>query len=84
MYKRTRNSLAFLIFLFVLILPMTAIAQTTGSVRGNLHTPDGVPVIGAIVTVTDTRSGTVRVVRSNDNGVFSARDLIVVVLTRST
>ncbi len=77
MYKRTRNSLAFLIFLFVLILPMTAIAQTTGSVRGTLSTPDGEPVIGAIVTVTDTRSGTLRVVSSNDNGVFSARDLIV-------
>jgi len=56
---------------------MTAIAQTTGSVRGTLHTPDGEPVIGATVTVTDTRSGTSRVVRSNDNGVFTARDLIV-------
>ena len=78
MYKRTRNSFAFLVFLLVLILPMTVIAQqTTGSVRGSLNTPDGEPVIGATVTITDTRSGTSRVVTSNDNGVFAARELIV-------
>ena len=57
---------------------MTVIAQqTTGSVRGTLNTPEGEPVVGATVTVTDTRSGTSRVVRSNENGVFAARDLIV-------
>ncbi|MDH4020956.1 MAG: TonB-dependent receptor, partial [Xanthomonadales bacterium] len=57
---------------------MTVIAQqTTGSVRGTLNTPDGEPVIGAVVTITDTRSGTSRVVTSNDNGVFAARELIV-------
>ena len=78
MYKRTRNSFAFLVFLLVLILPMTVIAQqTTGSVRGSLNTPDGEPVSGATVTITDTRSGTTRVVISNDNGVFAARELIV-------
>ena len=57
---------------------MTVIAQqTTGSVRGTLNTPGGEPVIGATVTVIDTRSGTTRVVSSNDNGVFTVRDLIV-------
>ena len=78
MYKRIRNSFAFLVFLLILTLPMAVIAQqTTGSVRGTLHSPDGEAVVGATVTVTDTRSGTSRVVRSNDAGVFTARDLIV-------
>jgi len=78
MYKRTRNSIAFLVFLLVLILPMTVIAQqTTGSVRGTLSTPNGEPIVGANVIVTDTRSGTSRTVQSNENGVFNARDLIV-------
>ena len=57
---------------------MTVIAQqTTGSVRGTLSTPDGEPIAGATVIVTDNRSGTSRTVTSNANGVFNARDLIV-------
>ena len=78
MYIRIRNSFAFLIFLLILTLPMTVIAQqTTGSVRGTLSTPDGEPIAGATVIVTDNRSGTSRTVTSNANGVFNARDLIV-------
>jgi len=78
MYTRIRNSFAFLVFLLILALPMAAIAQqTTGSVQGTVHAPGGGPAAGEVVTVTDTRTGTVRVSRTNDNGVFAVRDLVV-------
>ena len=78
MYTRIRNSFAFLVFLTILTLPLASIAQTTtGSIRGTLHAPDGAPAVGEVVTVTDTRTGATRTVRSNDNGVFNAGNLSV-------
>ena len=61
MYKRTRNSFAFLIFLLFLIVPLAGLAQqTTSSIRVNVATPNGMPSTDATVTVTDTRTGSVR------------------------
>ena len=58
MYKRTRNSFAFLIFLLFLIVPLAGLAQqTTSSMRVNVATPDGMPSTDAAVSVTDTRTG---------------------------
>jgi len=78
MYIKIRNSFAFLIFLLFLALPVATLAQqTTGSVQGTVKTPNGGPAVGEVVTVTDTRTGTTRVSRTNDNGAFAVRDLIV-------
>lgn len=78
MYKKIHNSFAFLVFLFILTVPVVSVAQsTTGAIRGVVHTPGGEPAVGQMVTVTDTRSGTTRVVTTNDSGVFNVRDLIV-------
>ena len=61
MYKRTRNSFAFLIFLLFLIVPLTTLAQqTTSSMRVNVATPDGMPSTDATVSVTDTRTGSTK------------------------
>jgi len=61
MYKRTRNSFAFLIFLLFLIVPLAGLAQqTTSSMRVNVATPDGMPSTDATITVTDTRTGSSR------------------------
>jgi hypothetical protein len=57
---------------------MTVLAQqTTGSVRGTLHAPDGSTLSGESVTVTDTRTGTSRSVSTNANGVFNVGSLVV-------
>ncbi|MGB5487761.1 MAG: carboxypeptidase regulatory-like domain-containing protein, partial [Lysobacterales bacterium] len=61
MYKRTRNSFAFLIFLLFLIIPLAGLAQqTTSSMRVNVATPNGMPSTDATITVTDTRTGSAR------------------------
>ena len=78
MYIKIRNSFTFLLFLLFLALPVATLAQeTTGSVQGSVHAPDGGPAVGEVVTVTDTRTGTVRTSRTNDNGAFAVRALIV-------
>ena len=51
--------------------------ETTSGVRGTVSGPDGSPVAGATVTVTDTRTGTVRSATTNDSGSFNIRSLAV-------
>lgn len=51
--------------------------ETTSAVRGTVTAPDGSPVAGATVTVTDTRTGTSRTVATNDSGAFNVRSLQV-------
>lgn len=51
--------------------------ETTSAVRGTVTGPDGSPVSGATVTVTDTRTGTSRTVTTNDSGAFNVRSLQV-------
>jgi hypothetical protein len=49
----------------------------SSSVRGTVTTDAGAPVAGATVTVTDTRTGTTRTVKTGDNGSFSVPNLEV-------
>lgn len=48
---------------------------TTSSVRGTVTSDSGAPVSGATVTVTDTRTGTKRTVRTGSDGSFSIGNL---------
>lgn len=55
-----------------------ALAQeTTSSLRGVVATVDGKVISGAQITLTDTRTGSVRSFSSNDTGTFSVRGLPV-------
>jgi outer membrane receptor protein involved in Fe transport len=55
-----------------------ASAQTiTSSVNGTVRSDSGAPVAGASVTVTDTRTGTSRTVRTGSSGQFSVSNLEV-------
>ncbi len=61
MYTRIQNSLAFLVLLLFLVVPMAAMAQqTTSSLRVSVLTPDGTPSTNASITVTDNRTGSSR------------------------
>ncbi len=59
-------------------LSTTAMAQETSSgVRGTIVNESGAIVEGAVITVTDTRTGQSRTYNSESNGAFSARGLRV-------
>ena len=61
MYTRIQNSLAFLVLLLFLVVPMAAMAQqTTSSLRVSVLTPDGTPSTNASIVVTDNRTGSSR------------------------
>ena len=49
--------------------------ETTTTVRGTVTAPDGSPAAGQTVTVTDTRTGSMRTVTTNDRGAFDVRSL---------
>ncbi len=69
MYKRIRNSFAFLIFLLILTIPMTALAQqTTSALRVNVAAPNEMPATDAVVSVTDTRTGSTRTATVTSSG----------------
>ena len=54
------------------------LAQTvTSSVRGTVTSDTGAPVAGATVTVTDTRTGTRRTVRTGSDGRFAVQNIEV-------
>jgi len=62
----------------LLSVPVAGNAQeTTARVRGVVVSPDGTPVAGESVTITDTRTGARRSVTTTDNGAFSFRGLPV-------
>ncbi len=59
-------------------LPVAANAQaTSGSVRGTVATQEGQPQAGATVTVTDTRTSSVRQGTTDAQGVFSVSGLAI-------
>ena len=59
-------------------LPVAVNAQaTSGSVRGTVASPDGQPQSGATVTVTDTRTSSVRQGTTDADGVFSVSGLAI-------
>jgi len=63
---------------FAAVVATPAMAQqTTSEIRGRVTLADGSSVPGAVVTVTDTRTGASRVTTSDANGNFSARGLTV-------
>ncbi|MGJ8560184.1 MAG: TonB-dependent receptor [Litorimonas sp.] len=82
MSKRLSIGAAFLLGTSTLaataLMPTLAQAQvTTSSVRGTVITSSGAPVQGATAVVTHIPSGTTSTALTNDNGVFSARNLRV-------
>lgn len=59
-------------------VPTTAMAQaTTGAIRGVVTGPDGAPVSGARVTITDVTTGVSTTSTTGEGGVYSARNLSV-------
>ncbi|MGD8326607.1 MAG: TonB-dependent receptor [Sphingomonadales bacterium] len=58
-----------------LMATQVAAQQITSGVRGTVVGPDGSPVAGAIVTVTDTRKGSSNTTRTNNQGQFSVTGL---------
>ena len=78
MYKRTRNSFAFLVFLLMLTVPVTGVAQSTsGTVRGFVQTPSAEPAVGLEVTITDTRTNSSRTTTTDGNGAFNVGGLAI-------
>ncbi len=70
--------LAFSLLLLAVALPMTAIAQeTTSTIRGTVIAPNGSPASGAIVRITDTRTGSGRSASTTASGQFSVSGLKV-------
>jgi hypothetical protein len=61
-----------LTLLLLAVFPVASFAQeTTGSLRGTVTGPDGAPIEGAAVVVSDTRTGTTRTLSSSAAGGFS-------------
>ena len=74
----TGSLLAALTAVMMLALPVAGNAQeTTTTVRGTVTAPDGSPAVGQTVTVTDTRTNSVRNTRTNSSGAFDVRGLPV-------
>ena len=62
----------------LMAVPVASIAQEiTTSVRGVVTGPDGAPVAGESVSITDTRTGAVRRVSTRSDGTFAIRGLPV-------
>jgi hypothetical protein len=60
------------------MLPMIAEAnQQSSAIAGRVYDQQGNPAADAEITIIDLRSGTRRVVRSNDSGAYSVRNLAV-------
>lgn len=60
------------------VMPTAAVAQqTTSEIRGTVVDGAGAPVGGATVTITDSRTGTTRSVRTQPNGQFQVSNLEV-------
>ncbi|MGF1464016.1 MAG: carboxypeptidase-like regulatory domain-containing protein [Maricaulaceae bacterium] len=63
--------------LFAGAAPYAAAQQITSTVRGVVTSPAGEPVPGALVTVTDTRTGRSRTTSTNATGVYNVSNLEV-------
>ena len=78
MRNQLRVCISALAILLMLIVPLSGFAQeTTSSVRLSLFGPDATPLAGVDVTITDTRTGSVRATQSNDSGIVFLRGLPV-------
>jgi outer membrane receptor for ferrienterochelin and colicin len=78
MTNRIRLSISALAMLLVLMVPLAALAQeTTSSIRVSVVGPDATALEGVDVTITDTRTGSVRTGQSNPSGLVFVRGLPV-------
>ena len=64
--------------MLILMLPVATFAQeTTSAIRVTVLGPDGSPLPNENVTVTDTRTGSVRTTSTNDSGLAFYRNLSI-------
>lgn len=75
--KSKLNRVALAVALSVGISTSAFAQETTSGIRGNVLSESGQVVAGATVTITDTRTGAVRVMTSNEAGSFNLRGLPV-------
>jgi len=61
----------------VVLVPPAHAQQITSGIRGVVTSPDGAPLSGASVTITDTRTGSSRTVTTGANGNYNVRGLSV-------
>ncbi|NQY36399.1 MAG: TonB-dependent receptor [Alteromonadaceae bacterium] len=75
----TQNKLSRITVAIALSVGLTtaAVAETSSAIRGVVSTEAGTVISGASVTLTDTRTGTVKVLTTNESGRFSAIGLRV-------
>jgi hypothetical protein len=72
---RAYSRLLCLIFGCVLLASSVAVAQQRGSITGKVFDPEGLPLPGATVTVTEQRSGFTRTVVTEATGGYSVPNL---------
>jgi hypothetical protein len=78
MNNRSRLCISALAFLLVLMVPVASFAQgTTSSIRVSIVGHDAAAMEGVDVTITDTRTGSVRTGQSNVSGLVFVRGLPV-------
>ncbi len=76
--KILQGTLMAMMAMAFLAIPVASNAQEISTtVRGTVLTPDGAPATGVSVSVTDTRTGSVRRVTTGGNGQFNIRGLPV-------
>ena len=76
MNNRFRLCFSLLAAMLILMLPVATFAQeTTSSIRVSVLGPDGGPLAGESVTLTDTRTGSVRSGTTNPSGLVFYRNL---------
>jgi hypothetical protein len=78
MKNRFRLCISALAVLLVLMVPVAGFAQeTTSAIRVSVYGPEAAPLEGVDVTITDTRTGSVRSGQSNASGLMFVRGLPV-------
>jgi hypothetical protein len=76
MNNRFRLCFSLLAAMLILMVPVASFAQeTTSAIRVTVLGPDGSPLAGETVTVTDTRTGASRSTETNDSGLAFSRNL---------
>ena len=78
MKNHIRLCISALAVLLVLMIPVTGFAQeTTSAMRISIFGPNADPLTDVDVTITDTRTGSVRTSQTNDSGIVFVRGLPV-------
>jgi hypothetical protein len=80
MFKKTKLSRIAVAIAVAMSVGMSTVAisqETSSSIRGSVASSIGEVVAGATVTVTDTRTGSVKTLETNQSGNFSSRGLRV-------